>query len=222
MGNQIQIPFIGTEESTPQSPQWGPLEPPSPSPISLYSSDEPASSSSPESSSDEIKASSDSAEDENYSSSETVCETIASEEDGHLSFSLPQQRELTVEPCIEEVSVNTGYKIVFDNIDKNIKPRFMRSDYQTRSLHYVNSYAVKDRINFSQFLSETPTELTLFEVLPNDADYKSLKDDFTVLVSRMIVEHMAFFSADYKGLPAKHISHPFSKEMASKSEVVSI
>ena len=38
----------------------------------------------------------------------------------------------------------------------------------------------------------------------------------------MIVEHMAFFSADYKGLPAKHISHPFSKEMGSKSEVVSI
>ena len=70
MGNQIQIPFNGTEESTPQSPQWGPLEPPSPSPISLYSSDEPASSSSPESSSDEIKASSDSVEDENYSSSE--------------------------------------------------------------------------------------------------------------------------------------------------------
>ena len=74
----------------------------------------------------------------------------------------------------------------------------MCSDYQTCSLHYVNSYAVKDRIDFSQFSSETPTELTLFEVLPNDA-YKSLKDDFTVLVSRMIVEHMAFFSADYKG-----------------------
>ena len=111
---------------------------------------------------------------------------------------------------------------MFDNIDMNIKPRFMRSDYQTRSPHYVNSYAVKDRIDFSQFSSETPTELTLFEVLPNDADYKSLKDDFTVLVSRMIVEHMAFFSAGYKGLPAKHISHPFSKEMASKSEVVSI
>ena len=36
----------------------------------------------------------------------------------------------------------------------------------------MNSYAVKDRIDFSQFSSETPTELTLFEVLPNDADYK--------------------------------------------------
>ena len=73
------------------------------------------------------------------------------------------------EPCIEEVSVNTGYKIVFDNIDKNIKPRFMRSDFQTRSLHYVNSYAVKDRIDFSQFSSETLTHslfLNSFQILP--------------------------------------------------------
>ncbi len=45
-------------------------------------------------------------------------------------------------------SVNTGYKIVFDNIDKNVNPRHMRSDNQTRSLHYVQSYAVKDRINY--------------------------------------------------------------------------
>lgn len=154
-----------------------------------------------------METSSDSAQDENEPRSEIVCEPIASEED---------------ELCIEEVSVTTGYKIVFDNIDKNVKPRFMRSDYQTRSLHYVNSYAVKDRINFCQFSSETPTELNLFDVVPNDDDYKSLKDDFTVLVSRMMVEHMTFFSADYKGIPAKHIPHKFSKEMASKSEVVSI
>ena len=72
----------------------------------------------------------------------------------------------------------------------------------------MNSYAVKDRIDCSQFLSETPTELTLFEVLPNDA-YKSLKDDFTVLVSRMIVEHMAFTVQIIKDYQQAHFSSVF-------------
>ncbi len=43
--------------------------------------------------------------------------------------------------------VLTTFKIVGDNIDKNVKPRDMRSDYQTRSLHYFHAYAVRDRLN---------------------------------------------------------------------------
>ena len=41
------------------------------------------------------------------------------------------------------------YRIVGDNIDKNIKPRNMTSDHQTRSLHYFHAYAVRDRIDLS-------------------------------------------------------------------------
>ena len=38
------------------------------------------------------------------------------------------------------------YKIIGDNLDKNVKPsaRDMRSDHQTRSLHYYHAYAVRD------------------------------------------------------------------------------
>jgi len=120
------------------------------------------------------------------------------------------------------LSINAGYKIVFDNIDKNVRPRFMRSEHQTRSLHFVHSFAVKDRIAFSQFSSKTPTEVNVFDILPDDNDYKSLKSDFAVLVSRMIVEYMPFFSADYKGISSKYIPHKYSKQMSSKSEVVSV
>ncbi len=56
---------------------------------------------------------------------------------------------LSLELSTEDVSVTAGFKVVFDNIDMNVKPRYMRGDFQTRSLHYVNAYAVKDRINFS-------------------------------------------------------------------------
>jgi hypothetical protein len=52
-------------------------------------------------------------------------------------------------PEIEPLSVNPGSKLVFDNLDKTVKPRHMRKDAQTRSLHYVQAYAVKDRVNFA-------------------------------------------------------------------------
>ena len=42
-----------------------------------------------------------------------------------------------------------GVKIVGDNIDKNVKPRFMRSDHQGKSLHYFHCYAVQDRFDLS-------------------------------------------------------------------------
>lgn len=53
-------------------------------------------------------------------------------------------------PESEIKSSNAGYKLVFDNIDKTIKPRHMRQDSQTSTLHYVQAYAVRDRINIAQ------------------------------------------------------------------------
>ena len=33
--------------------------------------------------------------------------------------------------------------------DKNVKPRFLRIDNRTQSLHYFNAYAVRERVNSS-------------------------------------------------------------------------
>lgn len=70
----------------------------------------------------------------------------------HLKYSpLP-----TISDCNETTprdshpaSVNAGYKVVFDNIDKNVQPRHERVDSKTKSLHYVHGYAKKDRIDYS-------------------------------------------------------------------------
>ena len=42
-----------------------------------------------------------------------------------------------------------GFKIVGDNIDKNVHRSFQRVDFQTRSFYYVHSYAVLDSIDLS-------------------------------------------------------------------------
>jgi hypothetical protein len=42
-----------------------------------------------------------------------------------------------------------GFKVVGDNIDKNVRPRHMRLDKGTQSLHYFNAYAIMDRVDCS-------------------------------------------------------------------------
>lgn len=120
-------------------------------------------------------------------------------------------------------SQRTTYKLVGDNIDKNIRPREMRSDYQTRSLHYFHTYAVCDRVDMSNFSEEVPlvtmNSIALQDLLPTSSDECMMRDNFVVLVGRTLAKNMPFFSKFCKG-QRRHISHEFSKEMAQKSEVV--
>lgn len=69
----------------------------------------------------------------------------------------------------------------------------MRSDSQTRSLHYVHSYAVKDRVDFSSLPHEVPTEVNIYDIL----DYQELKNQFSVHVSCIIVKYLPFFTDDF-------------------------
>ncbi len=117
-----------------------------------------------------------------------------------------------------------GIKIVGDNIDKHVKPREMRHDVQAQSLHYFNSYAVKDRLPTAQledksslpdFSSFDPSKL-----MPSTADDKLIQKNFTILISRILKKNLPFFEKFATGVP-KHIKHKFYKELSKKSEVVS-
>lgn len=57
----------------------------------------------------------------------------------------------------------------------------MQSDAQTISLHYVQVYGVRDRIDYSTFSTEKPIEVNLFDILPSYDDLNLLKEDFTIL-----------------------------------------
>ena len=118
-------------------------------------------------------------------------------------------------------SLNAGYKLVFDNIDKNVKPRYMRCDAQTKSLHYVQVYGVKDRVDYSSLTSEHKTEMNLYSILPTSDDYESIKKDFATIISRIVHRHLSFFGAEFKKLIQRHIPHQYSAEMCEMSEVVS-
>ena len=169
-----------------------------------------------------------------FSDSEGTCDISLHSPDSADSIS----RVLDVHPDtytntdsgIVPQSVNAVFKIVFDNIEKTIKPRHMTLSSQTTSLHYVQAMAVKDRIDYSFLYDkmDPERECNLYDILPDaddilpDADdYDSLKKIFITHISRMIVTYLPFFKVDFLGLVPAHIPHRHSSVMSSKSEVVS-
>ena len=95
----------------------------------------------------------------------------------------------------------------------------MRSDVQKQLVHYVQIYAVKDRVDFSHLSEAYPApkrldQISLDSVLPS-ADYKELMSNF---VSRIMTKHLDFFFSDSV---CAHIPHKYQKEMATRSEIVS-
>ena len=49
-----------------------------------------------------------------------------------------------------------GFKLVGDNIDKNVRASYQCIFHTTQSLHYFHSYAVLDSIDFSGLSDELP------------------------------------------------------------------
>ena len=145
-----------------------------------------------------------------------------------LNVDLPEAEFTSSEGKIEQPSW-AGFKIVLDNVDKNVKRRFMHIDRQNISLHCVNMYAVKYRVDLSSFSDKPPTfpsHSTLIEkmlsVLPTPADDHQLKHNFIIHISRILATHMPFFKACSDEIITWHIKHDYYEAMSSQSEVVSI
>ena len=115
-----------------------------------------------------------------------------------------------------------GYKVVGDNIDKNVKPRYLRINKRTQSLHYFNSYAVKDHIKVS-CQQDTPScdrlVLNKSVILPDREDNVHFFNNCVVLVSRILVDYIPFFGV-FKEVVTRHIEHDQSEAMQHKSTVV--
>lgn len=130
---------------------------------------------------------------------------------------------------IEQVMHNpnvTGYTLCGDNIDKNIRRRYQRSDRSTISLHYFHMYAVKNRIDVSHLSDARPvrilgTKAKAHSIIPSCDDDLQLKKNIAILVSRVLVNHMEFFKFCFSDVTFWHIKHKYYSEMSTRSLVVS-
>ena len=145
-----------------------------------------------------------------------------------LELVLPHQElELVLPPTsMPERPINT-FCLIIDNIDKHVKSFDMRLSHQSKSLHFVNSIAVIDRIDVSHLSSdfgmvESKKNLKdLKALLPATEDFTAIKANFSVLISRVLVEHMPKLHK-CRSKVTRHIPHKYSREMSSKSTVVSL
>ena len=126
-------------------------------------------------------------------------------------------------PSMDKVATNTDtytktsaivwYKIVGNYIDNEVKPRFARSNYQTKSLHYFHSFAVKSQIDCSHLsnIPPSPPTFSLDEIvgnlLPGTEDNKLLHNNFRVHIERILVKNVTFLKLIGDDLINKHINH---------------
>ena len=117
-----------------------------------------------------------------------------------------------------------SFKIVGDNIDKTVRPREMRIDHQSRSLHYFHLYGVRDRVSVDHLHDEAALpdlkSVNVKEVLPTTQDEKRLRENFAFHIACILKRRSKFFAEFGSGLQ-RHIKHDKYNEMATKSEVVS-
>lgn len=148
---------------------------------------------------------------------------------GNVVIELADQ-DAHVSSDIENIHVPkwNGYKLVGDNLDKNIVPRYKRVDRQTESLHFFHYYAVKDRVDLSgisdepnTFLLQPVSKLPINTILPSTSDLQAMLYNFSILISRILVEELPYFAMTFEGVVTKHIQHCYSDDMAKKSETVS-
>lgn len=101
----------------------------------------------------------------------------------------------------------------------------MRIDHQNKDLHYFASNLIVDRVPCEGLSQVTPRrniqDLPNCHFLLNDDETQKLREDFKVLVGRVLIEHLPSMSF-LKAVVPKHIPHRFQKEMARKSTILSL
>ena len=84
----------------------------------------------------------------------------------------------------------------------------MRSDKQTKSLHYFHVYAVADRVDTSQSTTIIwdPQGVNLKVLLPSIDDERIMKENFSTHISRVLFKHMKHLQS-YTSIVSQHILH---------------
>jgi len=87
--------------------------------------------------------------------------------------------------CSSQMYEWKGFKIVGDNINKNIHFSYQRIGWTTLFIHYFHAYAVLDRVDFSGLsdVSPSPSIVDPLKFLLSQSDIHLWKQNFAILIS---------------------------------------
>ena len=117
----------------------------------------------------------------------------------------------------------TSYKIVGDNLDKRVQPRYTGvNKYQS----YFPLLCCSRQVDTSRMtdvsaqLCLPSPDILVKSLLPSKADDDTIRQNFKILISRVLIQHIKFFEISFKDIVQCHIPHVYDKEMSKKSKVV--
>ena len=106
-----------------------------------------------------------------------------------------------------------------------VNARIQTKEYTNRSLHWTQQYAVYNRV-VKTVPDQTSSrkdmkDIDLGDLLPGKDIQDNLVNRWAVLVSRVVVKFLEKLK-HFRDVVVHHIPHPYTSEMATKSESVSI
>lgn len=112
-----------------------------------------------------------------------------------------------------------------DNLDWIRRPSIYSGDRDTQSIHWFNLLAYDNRVIDWDLSDKYPIknilDLENSTFIPSPEEHSQLKDEFVVLVLRILTKNCKYFQQFENKVPA-HIPHQYRKEMSFQSQVVSM
>lgn len=106
-----------------------------------------------------------------------------------------------------------------------VHARIESEHHENRSIHWTQQHAVLNPVQDSSFGLNRPRkplkEVQFIDLLPNRSVQQQLKERWAVLVARIVCRYLTKFQSRHD-VVIWHIPRTYSKEMASKSQTVSI
>ena len=123
------------------------------------------------------------------------------------------------------ISPDKGRKLVFDNFDFKQQVHSMTEEHQNVDVHWVSHLSIENRVSGSHLSSEKPAADAVMQMenglcLPSRHEHHLQRENYITLTERAIVEIPCL--AFLKPVVCRHIPHQYRKELAEKSEMVSL
>ena len=131
-----------------------------------------------------------------------------------------------VEHIREKVQEGQELRVTFDNFDFRVLANIIVKGHQNSDMHWITQFITFDRVS-SQGLDDTGPIIKDIKQFDNSnyllskRELQEQRSDYIVLVSRVLVEYFPCLES-IKSVVPKHVSHQYSKEMATPSEIVSM
>lgn len=114
------------------------------------------------------------------------------------------------------------FQITGDNVDFEIRAKYMTLDRRNKSLHWFNVIATDERVIPPCVLENAGPRRSILtvsnsEFFPSVLDHRCIRDDFVLLVSEVVVKYLAAFGS-FSQFVVNHAAHDHSLEAGRKSE----